>query len=447
MDLASSPIRSTFFKYLGAAFGSALIASIYALVDMAMVGQYHGPNGTGAMSVVMPIYNIIYSLGLFSGIGGSVLFSEARGKKNGRENEYFSLSLWCTIAFSLAAWIAVFALEEPLLYLFGADEVLLPLTKRYLLPVKIAVPVFVFNQMLAAFLRNDGAPMLATIAVLGGGAFNVVGDYIFVFTLDMGIFGAGLATSIGAGLTLICLLAHFFTKKNTLKVVRTQHSLRETGRLLATGFATFFVDLAMGILTMLFNRQIMRYLGRDALSVYGVVMMISQFVQCCSYSLGQAAQPILSVNYGAGEGGRVRATLKYALLVVAGFGIFWTALVLAIPNAFIRIFMSPSQNVLAIAPKIMRVYGLSFLLLPFNIFSAYYFQSIMRPKTAIFTSVLRGMVVSAVLIYTLPLIAGSAIFYAMPITELLVGVIAAVMMLCFGRDGGSRARALRTAQG
>ena len=434
MDLLKGSVKTIFFKYLGAAFGSALISSIYSLVDMAMVGQYHGPNGTAAMSVVMPIYNIIFSLGLFSGIGGSVLYGEAKGRKSGAENEFFSTALWCTVFFAVLAWIAIFALEEPLLRLFGADEVLLPLTIKYLLPVKFAVPVFIFNQMLAAFLRNDGAPVLATAAVLSGGIFNIFGDYFFVFTLDTGIFGAGLATAIGAGITLLLLLTHFLSRKNSLKVTRIRAAGTKIKQLAATGFSTFFVDLAMGILTMLFNRQIMRYLGRDALSVYGVIMMISQFVQCCAYSVGQAAQPVLSINYGAGQRDRINTTLKYALIVVFFFGAVWTALTLAMPNVFVRIFMTPTEEVLRIAPAAVRCYGISFLLLPFNIFSTYYFQSVMRAKTAIAVSVARGLAVSGALIYVLPLIAASAIWWAMPTTEILIAA-AALFIVRYTKTG------------
>ena len=95
MDLLTGNVRQIYFRYLGAAFGSSLTSSIYGIVDMAMVGQYQGPDGSAALAVVAPVWNIIYSLGLLTGIGGSVLFSTARGSGKGegdRENEYFTWS-------------------------------------------------------------------------------------------------------------------------------------------------------------------------------------------------------------------------------------------------------------------------------------------------------------------------------------------------------------------
>lgn len=280
MDLIHGKIGTLYVKYLCAAFGSAMIISIYGLVDMAMVGQYHGPDGAAALAVVAPVWNIIYSLGLLAGIGGAVLFSVARGRGDcGSEaEEYFSASSLCAAVFALASWFVVVFFDAPMLTFFGADAALLPLARDYLLPIKFAVPFFVLNQALAAFLRNDGNPALATGAVLFGGIFNVFGDYFFVFTCDMGIFGAGLATAIGSALTFCTMLAHFFMKRNTLRFVLPSAPVSMVRRIGITGFSTFFIDLAMGILTVLFNRQIMKYAGADALAVYGVIVNVSTIV-------------------------------------------------------------------------------------------------------------------------------------------------------------------------
>ena len=266
--------------------------------------------------------------------------------------------------------------------LFGAQDNTLTLAREYVLPIKFAIPFFLFNQMLAAYLRNDKNPALATGAVLAGGIFNIFGDYFFVFACDMGAFGAGLATAIGSMISFLAMLSHFFTKKNTLGLVKPERLVRKVREITAMGFFTFFIDVAMGILTILFNRQIMVYLGTNALSVYGVIVNISTFVQCCAYSVGQASQPIISTNYGAGRGDRIKKTLKYALGTVAVFSILWTVLSMLMPNAFIRVFMSPTEEVLRIAPSIIRCYAISFLLLPLNIFSTYYFQALMKPKAA-----------------------------------------------------------------
>lgn len=433
MDFLNGNIKTLYFKYLAASFGSTLISSIYSIVDMAMVGQYHGPEGSAALAVVAPVWNIIYSFGLLMGIGGSVLFSTIRGTSSGREkesNEYFTASVIGSAVLAAIIWVAIVFFDRPLLLAFGAQEDTIVLAREYVAPVKFAIPLFLFNQMLAAYLRNDKNPALATGAVLAGGIFNVFGDYFFVFACDMGAYGAGLATAIGSAVTFLVLLSHFFSKKNTLRLVWPESLFKKLGKISVTGFSTFFIDVAMGILTILFNRQITRYLGTNALAVYGVIVNISTFAQCCAYSVGQASQPIFSTNFGAGKGERIRETLKYALGTAAMFGVLWTVLSLAVPNFFIRVFMSPTPEVLAIAPDIIRRYGLSFLLLPFNVFSTYYFQALIQPKTAFVASVGRGLVVSGILIYLLPVAArADFIWFAMPLTEVIVAVYVAREMI------------------
>ena len=170
--------------------------------------------------------------------------------------------------------------------------------------------------------------------MLSGGIFNVFGDYFFVFTCDMGAFGAGLATAIGTVISILVMLTHFVRKRNTLRLVRPTQLRRKYREICVTGFSTFFIDIAMGILTILFNRQIMAYLGTDALSVYGVIVNVSTFVQCCAYSVGQASQPIFSTNLGAGKWARIRQTLRYAVITTVCFGLFWTALCLIAPQRF-----------------------------------------------------------------------------------------------------------------
>ncbi len=393
-----------------------------------MAGIYHGPEGTAALAVVAPLWNIIYSLGLLLGIGGSVIYSTKRGsgEKAEEANKYFTSSVLGAVIISVIVWAILILFEEPLLRFFGANEELLALARRYIHPIKYVFPLFLFNKLLSAFLRNDNNPGLATISVLSGGIFNVFGDYFFVFVCDMGIYGAGLATALGATISFIILLTHFLSRKNSLRLVKTEKPIKKMGEIFVADFSSFFIDIAMGILTILFNRQIMKYLGSNALAIYGTIIQVSTFVQCCAYSVGQASQPIISISYGAKNDKRIKETLSLALMTTLTFGLFWLLLSTAFPSLYIRIFMSPTPEILTLAPSIIRMYGLSFLLLPFNIFSTYYFQSIMGQKKANIVSVLRGIVISGILIMILPSIFGAnSLWFSMPLTELIVAFYAA----------------------
>lgn len=423
-DLTKGSIKHHYLTYLCAAFGSAMVACVYGMVDAAAVGQYQGPDGAATLSIVMPIWTILYSLGLLIGIGGSVnyAFFKAQGKTN-KANAYYTLSFLLTALVSLLCWVGLTVFQEPLLRLFGANDELLVLAKEYLKPVLFVIPTFPFSQFLSAFLRNDNAPGRATFAVLFGGVFNVLGDIFFVFDfgLGLGMFGAGLATAIGCTITNLIMLTHFVSRKNSLRLNRIFGYVSKSQHVITSGFSSFLADIAIGIIAMLFNRQIMGYLGSDALAVYGVIVQVTCVVQCSTYGVGQAVQPLLSANFGAGLWDRITKTRNYSLWTVGIFGLFWTICVLCLPNVFVYLFMSPSERVLEIAPEIMRIYAISYLALPLNIFATYYFPSLGKSGAAMVVSLGRGIVLSGVLLFLLPAVFGSgALWWVMPVTEFIV---------------------------
>ncbi len=312
-------------------------------MDVAVVGQYQGtqgtqgPQGTAALSIVAPIWTILYSLGILTGSGGSIKYTyyKAQGKTD-KANAYFTLSLLLTSTIAVICWIGLTVFDDQLLRLFGA----------------------------------------------------------------------GLATAIGVTLTIAVMVSHFFSRKNALKLSQVHGYIHKAKELVFNGCSVFVSEIAMGIIAMLFNRQIMNYFGSDALAVFGVIVQISGLVQCFTYAVGQAAQPIISENYSVHNWERIKEARKYSLWTVAVFGILWTAAVLLFPNTFVKIFMSPTDSVLQIAPGIMHIYGLAYLLLPLNIFATYYFQSVMQPKTALIISMARGMVLCGVLVFVLPALFG-----------------------------------------
>lgn len=326
-------------------------------------------------------------------------------------------------------WLSLVLFEDNILTTLGANETLVPLAKKYLIPLKFTLPVFLFMQFMAAFLRNDDNPTLSTKAVMTGGVFNIIGDVFFVFTMDLGILGAGIATCLGATLSFLIMLLHFRFPKNTLKFVKPKKILVKVKRIVGLGFSTFFIDIAVGILTMIFNIQIMKYLGKDSLAIYGIIVNISMFVQCCAYGVGQASQPILSANYGVNQTERISLLFRYNILTIIVISSIWFLATFILPTMFVHIFMTPTQEVLDIAPLILKIYGTSFLLLPFNIYITYYFQSTMKPTLAFMISVGRGLFVSSAFILLLPALFGAdSIWWAMTLTEIVTFLVIVIVL-------------------
>lgn len=433
MEMTEKPIKSLYFKYLLAAFGSALVGAVYTLVDMAVIGQYAGPTGTAAIALVLPVWSFICCLGILTGIGGSVLYSNARGESGTEKaNTMFTAAVIDTALLAILVWLVMIFCDEPLLRFLGSEGELLEIGLEYLKPLKAAIPVFIFGQMLAAFLRNDNDPALATFAVVFTSILNVIGDYVLTFTFDLGVFGAALATSLCNLLSVCIMLSHFIKRKNTLRLVKTERFLHITGKIFFIGFSVFFVDLAMGIMTMLYNKRILQLLNHDALSVFGAIASLTTVVQCCSYSIGQAAQPILSANFGAGKMDRVRKVLKYGIVTAVLFGAFWMFVTMTFPLAIIQLFMDATEGVLAIAPGILRKYGMGYLFAPFTLFATYYFQSILKARISLGISLSRGLIVGGLMLYILPVLFGAdSLWFAMPAAEVSVAFVTVLLMRRF----------------
>ena len=429
MDLLHGNIRSVFTKFVSASIGSSLIVSIYTLVDMIAVGQYEGPLGSAAMACLQPMFTLFIALGLLFGIGGSVMFSITRGQGAvDKSNQFFTVATVASLVVSAVVLLAFVLFQAQLLTLFGADADLLPYCLSYTRWLTLAVPFFLMAQVLSAFLRNDNAPFLATLSTILGGGFNIFGDWFFVFEKDMGIAGAGLATFLGQVITVVVLLYHFFRKQNTLRFVRPQHLWGDLRAVCTTGFAPFIVDISLGATIALFNNQILRLSDADHLAVYGVITNCVVLFQCSFYAVGQAIQPLVSINHGAQQHDRVRQLLRLSLITAAGMGVLFCGVTELFPTPILRLFMDVTDSVLAIGPAILRVYGIGFLLMGGSIVASYYFQSILQSGRSLLISLLRGFFFSAALLVLLPILFGfDAIWWGIPVAELLTLLVSVLL--------------------
>lgn len=433
MDILNDNPKKLFFKYLTAAFGSSLIMSVYSLVDTIVIGHYVGPDGTAAVAAFMPMWTIMFAFGLLFGIGGSVLMAQQRGAGNKKYGDtFYTMSIIGGVIISLIIFAVYNLCPEQLIYLFGGRGDVLALALQYEKWIAICSPLFVMGQILIPFIRNDGHPGYTTVAVMAGGIFNVFGDLFFVYGCNMGILGAGLATALGQLISFVILLVYLFRKKCNLKFVplKWNESFAHTRKIVKMGGSNFIIDIAVGILAIMFNNQIVTYMGSSALAVYGVISSVATIMQTLGYAIGESAQAILSANFGAGKKKRVLTVFRYGIIVSFIVGIIGFLIFEAMPELIVKIYMNATAEVSLMAPAIMRTYAFAFLLLVFNVFCTYYFQSVARPGISMSISLLRGILINGLLIYLLPVLFGAeAIWLAIPISETVVGLYTICMIM------------------
>lgn len=439
MDFLTADIRKLYRKYLLLSLGSAMVTSIYSFVDTIAVGQAVGPMGTAAIAVLNPFFSVMVFLGVLCGIGGAVLMANAKGEGfEERGNAYFTAALVLIACIIAVGWVVFLFFHEQVFTFFGATAENMPYVLDYGKWLVWCFPAYVLPIFLGAYLRNDGAPGLATLGVITGGLWNCFGDWLLCFPLDMGMAGAAIATVSGASLQAVIMATHFLRKGRChLRLVWPQHLFRDIRRIITVGFGAGVLDLGNVLIAIIINNQIMRYGNVEALSVYGVVGTTSLLFQALFCGVGQAAQPLVSTNYGARKLERVQTVRSMGLVSVVVMGVCFMLVGELFPEAITKFFIAATPEVLAVAPMVFRCYFIFFLFLGITVFATYYLQSIMREHKAMTISVLRSLVLSSVMLFLLPLFLGLAgVFLAMPVSEALVAALALVFIQRYGRRLG-----------
>lgn len=435
MDLLKDNIGKLYMKFLLPSLFSALVTTIYSFVDTIAIGQGVGADGAAACAIIYPILGVASLFGFLCGIGGSVRFGKARGEgEPEKANAYYTASLILVILCTIIIWPLTMLFKVPIFTLFGASESLMPLVLEYGDWIIWTFPAFILSAYFTCMVRCDGAPNVVMGAVIAGGVFNVFGDWFLVFPMGMGMAGAAIATAGGTVIQLIILCAFLLTGKSHLKVVKPWKLSKAFLRAVSAGFSASVLELAFIALTCILNNQIMRYGGEVALSVFGVVLNCSGMFQHIYTGVGQAIQPVATTNYGAGKIERISYLRHISQWTVILMGVCFMMTGLLFPTQIIQFFVDATPEVLAAAPNIMRIYFISFMFMGVNIWATFYFQSVMQTRISTILTVLRGIVISALLLYLLPLWLGiDGVWWAMVFTEGIVTCVTMVSILYSNR--------------
>lgn len=420
-ELTHGNLRKVFLNYLIPSVGGMLGTSLYVLGDTMIVGRGLGSQGLAALNLSIPIINVFNGLGLLFGIGGATALSvdKGMGKTDGLDKIFTKSVLFSLICGIILTLVRVFFLDEFVSFL-GAEGEIFNMSKDYLGVMLSFSIAFLLNPTIMVFVRNDGAPKLAMTAMLTGSIINVILDYVFIMRMDMGMWGGALATGLSPVIGLSILSTHFIKKKNGIKLSKLKDGFRGARRIFANGIPSFVVECSAGIVIFAFNQSLLNIAGNIGVSAYSIIANLSLIAAAIFTGVGQAIQPIVSVNYGAKNLDRILHTFRLGFFTSIGLGIFFYALGLFFPEMLIGIFVRDISEVLDITKTGIRIYFLSFLLMGVNIVMTSYVQSKEQARTSLIISLLRGLIFIIVLLMILPKFLGiNGVWWTLPLTELL----------------------------
>ena len=265
-------MKRSFFQYVSLNVLGALGLSGYILADTLFVAHRLGTDGLAALNLAISVFGLINGLGLMLGIGGATRYAICRTQGDGvRADRAFSRALACGGTLGGLLALAGLLWAVPLARLLGAEGAILPMCSVYLRTVLLFAPCFLLNHILTAFVRNDGNPKLAMAAMLLGSLSNIVLDYVFLYPMDMGIFGAALATGIAPVVGRCVSSLHILTRRSRFRLRPFRPALRPLADLAGLGSAAFLNECSSGLVLVVFNLLTLRLAGTLGVAASGIV--------------------------------------------------------------------------------------------------------------------------------------------------------------------------------
>lgn len=411
--------RKLFAKYLIPSLLGNMLMAINILIDGLFVSHGVGEQGLAGVNIAVPIYTLITSISLWIGMGGATLYSIAHGQNNQyRAKEIFTHSI--ALAMMTTGLIIVLCLlfEQPLAYLFGANDLIISYVVDYLHIILLFGLIFVLENILSIFIRNDGNPTLAMTGLIVASVVNIILDYLFIFIFQWGVKGAAYATVIGTFIGLCVLLTHFLTKKNQLGFVKAKFDFSLLGHIFSIGFPSFIVQGSAAVMVIAFNITFSYFVGETGVVAYAVVNYMHTVFLMLFIGIGAALQPITSYHYGAQLYQRMKQFIWIA--IITAFGIGATAFMMGVlgRGMMIDLFGVDIPEVIDYT-KIGIVYFFAgYLFLGVNMVFVEFYQSIGKIRIATSIVLSRSLILFIPLLWILPNFLGpNAIWIVFPVSE------------------------------
>ena len=302
----------------------------------------------------------------------------------------------------------------PLAKLLGATKSVYDMSSVYLRVILVFAPMFMMNNLLLCYVRNDGAPQLSMMAMLGG----------------MGIFGAAFATGLAPVISILILSPFFIKKLNNFKLVKTKLVDRHILDIVSSGLPSLVTEVSSGIVMIIFNMIILNLAGNTGVAAYGVIANLSLVVISIYTGISQGIQPLLSSGYGSGQIKKVHIIFKYAIFSVVIISICIYLIIFFKCDVIAGIFNSENNIALQnIAENGLKIYFVGCLFAGINIVSSIYFTSIEHPLPAHVISLLRGFIIIIPMAFFLSLIANmNGVWATFPVTEFIVSTISVILI-------------------
>lgn len=379
-----------------------IFTSIYGVVDGFFVSNFVGKTPFAAVNIIYPFLMILGSVGFMFGTGGSALIARYMGEGDSkRANRTFSLIIYFSIGLGVLLSVLGIIFIRPIAALLGAQGQLLEDAVIYGRIILLANPAFILQMQFQSFFITAEKPQLGLAVTLAAGVTNMVLDALLVGVLPFGLCGAAIATALSQVVGGIIPLIYFISpNKSLLRIGKTGFDGKSLLRTCTNGSSELMSQISMSFVSMLYNKQLLKYAGENGVAAYGVLMYVCFIFLAIfiGYSIGTA--PVVSYHFGAQNHKELKSLLRKSAVIIGVVSVCMVVLAECLATPFSQLFVGYDKELLALTSRAFVISSFSFLFSGFAIYFSGFFTSLNDGLTSAIISFMRTLVfqVGAVLI-------------------------------------------------
>ena len=413
-----------------------IFLSLYIIVDGYFIANFVGKTEFAAINLIMPVLNILGTIGYMFGVGGSALIAKTLGeKKEDQANRLFSLIVLFSAGLGVLLMVAGFIFMRPITSMLGAEGQLLEDTVLYGRIFILALPAWILLYEFQLFFVTAEKPRLGLLITVLAGLSNIAFDALFIIGFKWGLAGAAAASALSQLVGGLFPIIYFMRKNDSLlRLVKPAWNGRAIVKSLTNGSSEFMAEAAWSLVAIIYNIQLLKYAGEDGVVIYGLLMYVSLIFTALFVGYSNGIGSVFSYHYGAQNHGELQNLLKRSLKLIGITSVAMFVLSEALARPFSTLFLQDAPNLLPDAVHAFRIVSVCYLFTGVAVFSSAFFTALNNGQVSALISFLRTFVFELGAVLLLPLLLGvDGIWFAIVFAELMAAVVGSIFMVALRR--------------
>ena len=409
-----------------------IFASLYIIADGYFVANYVGKTEFAAVNLIMPVLNILGTIGYMFGVGGSALIAKTLGEqKKERANRLFSLIVMVSSCLGFFLLVVGFIFMPRITAMLGAEGKLLEDSILYGRIFILALPAWIWVYEFQLFFVTAEKPGLGLAVTVCAGFSNIALDALFIIGFRWGLAGAAAASALTQVVGGVFPLIYFARKNNSLlRLVKPEWNGRAVFKCCTNGSSEFMAEAAASLVGIIYNVQLLKYAGEGGVVIYGILMYVSLIFTAMFVGYSNGVGSVFGYHYGAQNHGELKNLLKRSLLIIGLTSVLMFILSELIAYPFSVLFLQGSEELLPEALHAFRIFSVAYLFTGIAVFGSAFFTALNNGQISALISFLRTFVFELGAILMLPLLLGvDGIWCSTLFAELMAAVTGGIFMV------------------